>query len=936
MKGFLIALVGLTICFSTLCAQDFGGNNPSILWNQLKNDKIKVIFPAGLEKDAKRVAEIARALNVGTRSTIGYADRSIDFILQTNTTISNGYVQLAPWKSELFLTPLQNSLELGSLPWIDLLTFHEYRHVQQYMNFRKGLSKWAWNIAGEQGQAIANSAAIPNWFFEGDAVLQETSVSEQGRGRLPYFFNDFRVLWDADRSYSFAKLRNGSYRHLVPNHYLLGYMLTAYGVQKFKPAIWEKVANDAVRFKPFFYPFQRAFEHYTNQSLIGFVGEAIGNFQVNDLYYPSDSVNALTTPSEHFVKNYHLPIVIGKDSILTLRKTDKHLPAFVLLSKKKENVIAIKDIGVDDYYTYRNGVITYSSYKPDARWNKTDYANIVSYNIKTKTKQVITSKRKFFSPDLSPSGKYIIAVEVLPEWRSSLVLLSNQGSLIKIISDERYFFSQPKFGKSDSSIFVTIRRGDGKMTLAEIETYTSTIKPLLPFSLRAIAFPSINQDSIYFTATVKGQDKLMLWNNKTKELFIAGNRHAGMYESFPDGNNGVFFSGGSAWGKMLYQFTPNATPFSLEDWEKSEKDLYLTIAPANNYKTAIADTSSTGYVIKSYIPYKNLLNIHSWRPTYTPPEIRLTVFNNNILNNVSASLFYEYNQNEGSHKVGGYGAWALAYPWILAGAEIVKNRTVIIDIRNRYLDEIDGYLGFQMPLNLTSGTYFKNLSFTSLLHGNRLNYKQPKAVIVETKNYGYIENIFRYSILSQQAKQHIYPKIGLQLSLRDRRMITSTAGNQFNGSVNTYLPGLVANHHLVINLSYQLRDTMNQYIFSNNFFGARGYEGQHLNYPQMFKWGLNYHFPLLYPEVGLGNVVYLSRIRLNIFYDQSTLKSLRTGKATDLRSTGSELYFDTKWWNQQPISFGIRYSKLLDAGKFVTPPNSNQISLVLPTDLFTN
>ena len=42
-------------------------------------------------------------------------------------------------------------------------------------------------LFGENGRALANAAAIPDWFFEGDAVYNETLMSTQGRGRLPYF-----------------------------------------------------------------------------------------------------------------------------------------------------------------------------------------------------------------------------------------------------------------------------------------------------------------------------------------------------------------------------------------------------------------------------------------------------------------------------------------------------------------------------------------------------------------------------------------------------------------------------------------------------------------------------------------------------------------------------------------------------------------------------
>jgi hypothetical protein len=936
MKRILAIFFVLISCLADLHAQNFGAYNPSIKWKQVNNDKIRVVFPAGLEKNAIRVAEIGRALNVGTRSTIGYSDWPINFILQSNTTVSNGFVQLAPWKSELFLTPLQNSLQLGGLQWIDLLIFHEYRHVQQYMNFRKGLSKWAWYFAGQQGQAIANNIAIPNWFFEGDAVLQETRISEQGRGRLPSFFNDFRVLWDAKRTYSFAKLRNGSYRHVVPNHYLLGYMLTSYGADKYKPAMWEKITNDAVRFKHLIYPFKHAFENYTDDSLHKFVKEAIGEFQSVDLYYPSDSATLLTFPSENLVKDYHLPIIIGKDSILTLRKTDQHLPAFVLITNDKESILSYKDIGLDDYYTYRNGIITYTTYTPSLKYNKTDYSDIITYNIKTKTKKLLTTKMKYFSPEISPSGGYIAAVEILPEWRSSIHLLNSQGQLIKIIKDDRYSFSYPKFGKSDSSFFVALKKEDGKMTLAEINTLTSEITELFPFALHAIAFPNSIGDSVYFTATMKGQDKLMLWNNKTKSLYIAGNRHSGIYEVSSDGNKGVVFSGGTAWGKMLYQFKPNPTPLSLEEWKIGDKDLYLTISEDVNYKMAVSDTNSIEYKVRDYDPNAQFFNIHSWRPTYFPPEYRMTLFNDNIMNNVSASLFYSYNQNEDSHKVGGYGVLAITYPWLLGGAEIVRNRRVFVDSRNRLLDEYEGYVGVHVPVNLTSGIFFKNISFTSLMHVNRLNYKQLQKVIIETKNYGFFENVLNFSILSQQSKQHIYPRLGMQLSVRDRRVFTSTTANQFNTTASFFLPGILSNHHFVFDATFQSRDTKNKYIFSNNFFGAKGYESLHLNYPQMWKLGLNYHFPIAYPEIGWGNLVYLSRLRVNAFYDHSALIGAGTINTIKLRSAGTELYFDTKWFNQHPISFGIRYSRLLDVDKLLDPIGANQFSFVLPINLLND
>jgi hypothetical protein len=47
-----------------------------------------------------------------------------------------------------------------------------------------------------------------------------------------------------------------------------------------------------------------------------------------------------------------------------------------------------------------------------------------------------------------------------------------------------------------------------------------------------------------------------------------------------------------------------------------------------------------------------------------------------------------------------------------------------------------------------------------------------------------------------------------------------------------------------------------------------------------------------------------------------------------------EIYFDTKWWNQQSVSFGVRYSRLLDTDLFVQKPNPNRFEFIMPLNLF--
>jgi hypothetical protein len=106
--------------------------------------------------------------------------------------------------------------------------------------------------------------------------------------------------------------------------------------------------------------------------------------------------------------------------------------------------------------------------------------------------------------------------------------------------------------------------------------------------------------------------------------------------------------------------------------------------------------------------------------------------------------------------------------------------------------------------------------------------------------------------------------------LQYRGSTTSTLAHQFLATGNFYLPGILKTHNLVIDAAYQLRDTAKQYYFTNNFPVSRGYDN--VDFPRMWKLGVNYHFPLLHPDWGFANIVYFLRIRANAFYDYTNVK----------------------------------------------------------------
>ena len=257
MRRLLLACIFSSITLITF-SQQFGGNPPSLKWRQINTDTVRVIYPAGLDSHAQRVASVVHYLAANKPFSLGDQLKKVDIVFQNQTTIANGYVQLGPFRSEFFLTPEPVNFNQGSVSWTDQLALHEYRHVQQFNNFNNGLSKLMKVLFGEDGYTLAINASIPDWFYEGDAVYQETAVSKQGRGRLPLFMNTYPSIWQAGKKYSWMKLRNGSLKDYVPNHYNLGYLLVNYGYEKYGTDFWKKVTRDASAFKGLFYPIQSA------------------------------------------------------------------------------------------------------------------------------------------------------------------------------------------------------------------------------------------------------------------------------------------------------------------------------------------------------------------------------------------------------------------------------------------------------------------------------------------------------------------------------------------------------------------------------------------------------------------------------------------------------------------------------------------------------
>jgi hypothetical protein len=921
-------------------AQQFGGNPPFLKWRQINTGPARVIFPLGLDTAAQQVAAIVQRLNQATLPTIGQTQRKINIVFQNQTTISNGYVQLAPFRSEFQLTPEQNSFDLGSLPWQKMLAIHEYRHVQQYNNFRVGVSAGFYYLFGEGGQALANSLAVPNWFWEGDAVYQETLVSDQGRGRLPYFFNGYRALWAGNRQYSWMKLRNGSLRDFVPDWYPLGYMLVAYGRQTYGDGFWRKVGRDAAAFRPLFYPLQGAIRRYSGLSFPAFREQALKHFRTAIPVDTSAEADRFARAHRHFDADQEFPQFLGEDSLLYMRSTYKQVPAFVAqdLHVKRAYKVRTRAISLDNHFSFNGRLIVYAAYENDPRWGWRDYSVIRVLNPFTGEDRRITSRTRYFSPDISSDGSRIVTVLEGTEGQCELRLLDAETGEVtrRVPNPDSLLYTYPKFMPGGSAVVSAVRNRRGEMTIALVDTATGATQYLLPLSYQPVGYPSVRGDTIFFTASREGRDRVIAWVDG--RLFHVGLPHGepvgGQYEfhSGPAGRyawntfTAVGFHLDTAYGNSL-----RLEPIAPADWNRSlpvQGIFALDRGPAH-----VLDSVFSGNLPESRYPVaSHLINIHSWRPYINDPNYTLSLASENVLNTLQSEVFGTYNRNEGYKQVGidaTYGGW---YPWIDAGWNYTFGRNAIYGNQTIFWNESNVNAGFSIPLNWVRHLTYTNLQFGSDFVYNQRYFTNVDTLRLNSQGFGYIDPFLNFVHQSQQAKQQISPRWAQVIDLSYNRAVTTFSANQFLASGFFYLPGFWYTHSFMVAAAFQQRDTLNNARFSNNFPFSRGYTAE--NFYRMWRWSANYQLPLCYPDWGIGNIVYFMRIRTNLYYDDTRVTDpFIIGRNAEFRSFGSEIYFDTNWWNQLPISFGIRYSRLVDPDYGGLGPN--QWELILPLNILS-
>ncbi len=901
-------------------SQSFSGHPPRLDWRKLETGEVNIFFPKGLEPMADRVYQQIHRLHLSD-SALGTARIKFNLILQNQSIWSNGYAGIGPFMSEYFLTPPLNPYVIGSGDWPSLLAVHEYRHIQQFMNSRKGITRFLYTLMGEEAWAAAAGLALPDWFLEGDAVWAETVYSNAGRGRMPAFRLEYRALVKENKYWPYIKARNGSFKHLVPNEYATGYPMVKYLNDHFGEDLWGGILEDAVNYKGLFSSFSKALRRHSGLSPSKLYTLSLEELKDERISVPDESIPYALASGKNSVENHVSPNPLPDGNMIYLHTGYNRLPFFkMVFPDGRQEKLTSMGITTDEDFQITPPLISWTEVHTDPRWEQRTYSDVVFYNYKTGVKRTLTRKQKLFQPSPSNHSDGITCVELEPSGLCHLIVLDTLGKVKHSIPvPDGYVATNPVFDAADTSL-TAVNRGHG---YAKLMRYTLSDDKAhdLTGPVACIISNLVSQnDTVYFSSDVSGRDNIYAYDPVTQGVFQLTNHDLGIQQFNLEGDI-ILYNVQTAAGLRIRSMSISGSRMRRVDYfdKPSAPDSFTPARPA----------SSLSLSSKPAGPLNNPFRVYSWalRPDEGGNVFR--IIGRNVLHTLQGTVAYKFLEEDRAQGLSGSVALGNAYPlFTLSGGRTWGRRISspsMVGTDSIRWDESNLSLGASIPLQFYRNNQIiqvrPSVQYGAYLpdfhKGDRVNYQSTQ----------YLGAGLRLLNYRRRAYQHPASRFSQEVSIQWYRAINHTA-QALNLNTTFHFPGLGRNQVIETEWDFHRQPRSDAYRFSSTLRFISGYES--FTSDQASHWRVAYHFPLFYPDAGVNGIYFLKRVRGRLFHEgmHSLIRRTRGDLRVNYSSSGAELLLDGQALNVLPVSFGVRFSYLWDRD-LVSGSNRPQWSFVV-------
>ena len=945
MKVFSLIFIFFMLSFSGHSQYYNTGQDPaSVRWRQIKTDRYKLIFPAPFERKAQYFANILDIVTRHETHTLSAKVPRIPVLFHTGSSLSNGLTVWAPRRIELYPCPPQ---ETNPEEWLEQLAVHEYRHAVQISKINQGFSKFIGYLFGEQVTGGILGLYIPSWFLEGDATVTETAMTRAGRGRSSLFESVLKAQVVEKGSYSFDKATLGSYKTFTPDAYALGYFLVGQARKDYGTDVWNQALDRTAKYPFMLVPFNSGIHKVTGLWKTQLYRQSLTEL---DSAWQKQLRGTHCTPVRHITRrntknyvNYNHPVLLNDSTIFADKTSMDDVTRFVLIDRKtgKERNLFIPGFHSNGTVSVSGEYLAWAESGWDPRWDNRNYSNIRILNFKTGKTRRITHRSRYFSPAISPDGRQIAAVTISAENKCAIDILEvATGRLLKrfLIPDGSQAIT-PGWSPGVGRILFILLTEKGE-TVAALELTTGRITNLLPFSFDEITGPVrfFNQ-FIVFTADHAGAVNICALDTLTSTVSrITSGRFANSSPDFTPDKKHMIYSDYTSDGFMVAETEADSSTWKPRNQLKSQSvGLFETVvkqeiacvqdsvASRNIWKmnsydqfSLVGDTiTGTIYPVRKYSKVLNLFNPHSWAPASFDinnlainPGVML--LSQNILNTMFTGAGWEYNMNEQTGKFYASMSYRGWYPQFDFRFDI-GNRAGYARYHGsnetfRFTwQETNFKSAVSVPINLSGGRYSRLIqpSIGTTLIGIRHYSTTPgkfTSGMIQSVDYRITASQYQHS-----SQKDVYPRLGQSLDIvyRNTPFGSNDLGSVFGASGNFFFPGIIRHQGIWLYCGYQHRieKYLPAYSLSDFISFPRGYT--QISDNELVSVKINYKIPVLYPDLSLGSVVYMKRIKLNLFYDWAGSRDplLTPG----YQSTGAELTFDFHLLRFViPIEMGLR------------------------------
>lgn len=954
----IVCVFNSIVSIGQIPANPIGSNPSNLKWSQINTDKVQVIFPNGMDSIGVRVAQLIHHLWNMDQATVSDQKHKVPIILHGYNMRSNAFVTVGPFRSEFITTPPQFK---NTMDWVDELTIHEYRHVQQFANATKGLTKMAKSIFGSWAWGGFLSTALPRWYLEGDAVIAETGLSNSGRGRFPEFNMEYHALIHDGIKYNYEKAAAGSIKDFVPNWYQLGYNMLAYGRENYGSNLWQQVASDAVKYKGLLYPFGKSLKRRTGLNPAQLYDKTYKDLSLRwdaeNSFNKKATIHPINILEKKAVTNYNIPLE-SDDGFVFCFKTgyDRLFELIRIDSEGKESKLVNTGILLDRSLSTlsTNGKsLVWSELAFDKRWRNSNYSDIMMFHLASNEKIRLTKNKRYFSPDINKQGDLIVAVGLSEDFtqRIEIIQTSNgataeyfKGNLLKGIS-------YPKWISDEFIAYVLTQNQQNQIMLLNIKTGAENAITEMTFDHISHLYPSENK--IYFSKAHEEVNNIFSVDIDNRQIA----KHT-------DSAIGAFQPSISRDGNLLYYSEFTSRGYNIIKTHLEKKSNKSDVPGPSTLQYPLLSTQEGGdilgdkieqekFKIEKFNKLSGLINPHSLLPEWTENEFSLRLLSDNVFGTLSGELgaYYNYNENEFNYAAGF--TYAELYPIFNVSYSkgnrnaLFYNFSELTDtsfVQRLFIENWDENrlsTGVSLPFNFSKGDMINNLGIRVNYQNTSINIDSDEhssgdirrdSISYSANNASAIRALYTTPISDQtihtldvrfnvqmfklKALQHIDSRLGLYFDVRYRANIGNNelGGNNFLARADVYLPGLARNHAFSINTTLQKEDILSNYRYSDVFIYPRGYDFS-LRRDEFFKVGFNYGLPLIYPDRAISGLAFIKRIKANFFYDYARFGVTQfpfNTTYTNISSTGIELGFDIRALRLLEIDFGVRYSYLLN------------------------